>query len=60
MLDVVAGEIQVGEHVLRHEKHRGIITADVSRMADEALLFTGNHLDPVSDLDCVLGVSKHQ
>ena len=68
MLDVVAGEIGVGEPAHGYEDRCCFVVvvqgdlrcavADVDDMADDTLLFTPGDFDPVSDLDRVLGETE--
>ena len=65
VLDVVTGEIEVGERVHTYEERSSFVIgvqddlhytiANVNDIADETLLFTIKDLDPVSNLDHVLG-----
>ena len=65
ILDMVTGEIEVGEHAHRYEEGSCFIIgvqydlccaiANVDDIADETLLFAINNFDLMSNLDCVLG-----
>ena len=68
VLDVVTGEIEVGECVHRYEERSNFIVGvqvhlhcaitNIDDMADKISLFTIDDLDPVSDLDRVLGETE--
>ena len=68
VLDVVTGEIEVGERTHGYDERRSFVVgvqvhfrcaiANVDDIADETLLFTIEDLDPVSDLDHVLGETE--
>ena len=65
ILDMVTGEIEVGEHAHRYEEGSCFVIgvqydlccaiANVNDIADETLLFAINNFDLMSNLDCVLG-----
>jgi hypothetical protein len=67
MLDVVTGGVLDGKRAQRDDEWRDIFTdlqgdgchaiADIGGVTNESPLFTGDHLDPVPDLDRSLSVS---